>query len=487
MLGPRHSGSRPPGPRRGPETRAGARQRSVRLAAVLAGVAFLCWLQGLRLLVLKWQGVDVAVFEADTASQGVQHALAIGDLSPWGITGRFWPFLLMAPGIYLHVPVLVALPSGLSVLAMQALAVGATAVLLAALVRSHDGDPVLAAGLALCFMLHPITGVAMAWGWSAYVTAAPLLVGGMLARRRGRPGLAVLLLAVAALMKVNVVLMVAGIGAWLWAGLSPDGDGSRRWGRGLALGAACGVVLSGTAFVASTWCVGTFREDVNLGGTAPPTASGLFTLLLVVVPLLPLWSRRGRLLAAAAVGIELAYTLLVNPANSGLVPATAVLFVAAAVDLAGQSRPRQRLAVAGVLALAGQLVYQPPRISPLPLTPQALTYRADPRGAVLRDWVDALPDDATLVTAEPVSGAIGPHPGVVMAPWAWSGDGRVAVMLSAEGARVAGLSSCTSTLTEGGRGRPEIVAGWCGEGEAPPLPPTGPQLQCLQPERPSSP
>ncbi len=439
--------------------------------------ALACQVQGLRLLWLKWQGVDVAVFEADTYAQGVRHAVALGSAWPWDLTGRFWPFLLMGPGIYLHVPLMAVLPGGLPVLVIQGLAMGLTALLLARLARREGADPVLAAGLALVWMLHPITGVAFAWGWSPYATAAPLLVGGLLALRAGHRRLAAVLLVVAAMMKINVAIMVGGLA--FAAGLGVVGADLRRTGRVATVVAGAWVVLVGAVFAGSTWCVGTFSEDINVGGPAPATAAGSLTLLLVLVPALPLLGRRGLLLAAAATGVELAYTALVNPANSGLVPAAAVVFAAAALDLPTLSRPGRRLALAGLLALVGQQLFQPPRVSPLPLTPAGLAYRADPRGATLRAWVDALPDDAWLLSFDPANGAIGKHPGKVVEPQDWDGHTRVAVLVDEELAGRLRLRGCTAPLVPGSDRGPAIVAGWCGSRPPDPEVAATPSLECL--------
>lgn len=451
------------------------RPAGVALVPVILAVA--CQVQGLRLLWLKWQGVDVAVFEADTYAQGVRHAVALGSAWPWDLTGRFWPFLLMAPGIYLHLPLMVALPGGLPVLVFQGLAMGLTALLLALLARREGADPALAAGLALVWMLHPITGVAFAWGWSPYATAAPLLAGGLLALRAGHRRVAAVLLAVAAMMKINVAIMVGGLALAAAVGLA--GGGLRRAGRVATAVAAGWVLLVGAVFAGATWCTGTLSEDLHIGGPTPATAAGSLTLLLVLAPLLPLLGRRGLLLSAASTGVELAYTAVVNPANSGLVPAAAVVSVAAALDLPTRPRPGRRLALAGLLALVGQQTFQPPRISPLPLTPAGLTYRADPRGAAVRAWVDALPDDAWLLTFDPVNGAIGRHPGRVVEPREWDGRTRVAVLLDRALADRLGLAGCTAVLVPEGERGPEIVAGWCGDRPPDPEARATPNLECL--------
>jgi len=442
-------------------------------------LAVVCWLLGLWLLVRKWQGVDVAVFEADTYAQGIRHSLHLGRAWPWDLTGRFWPFLLMAPAVYLHLPLLAPLPGGLPPLVLQALAVGAAAWLLAALARDAGAGPRVAAGLALAFLVHPVTGVAMAWGWSPYVSGAPLLVGGILALRTGRRRVGVALLLLAGATKVDAALMVAGLGVWAWLSPWRTGLGPSRLGRNLALAALAWTGLVGGLFAWSTWCAGTLAQDINLAGKDPPTAGGLWTVALALLPALPLLGRRSLLLVALAVGVEVDYTLFVNPANSGLVAAVALVLAAGALDLPRLARPGLRVGMAVLLGLLAQQLYQPPRVSPLPLTWAGLRYRPDPRGAVQRAWVRALPADAWLLTLEPASGAVGPHPGRVLAPWEWDGRTQVSVLLPAEEALREGLADCTQELVPVSSRGPAIRAGSCGDIGRDPTWRAVPALECL--------
>lgn len=443
---------------------------------VVASLVLLCWGLGLWLLWRKWLGVDPAVFEADTYVQGLRHALSRGRLWPWDLTGRFWPFLLMAPGIYLHAG-LGLLPTALPALVLQALAVLGTGALIGVLGSRHT-RPLLGSGLALVWVLHPVSGVALAWGWSPYASAAPLLAGAALALSAERRRLALVLAVGAVLMKINVALMVGGIAVLAWSGRL-DGRRSRGWGRGLALAMALWVGLVGTAFSLSLHCTGTLDQDLHLGGPAPETAGGLWTLACVLVPVVPLLGRRGWLLVAAGAGVELVYTALLNPANSGLVPAGAVVFVAAARELPGLSRPGARLALAAVLSLLAHNLLAPPRIAPLPLTPAGLAYAPDPTGAVLRDWVGALPPDAWLVAFDPASGAIGTHPGPWLSPEEWDGETRVAVLLPGGLADDLDLGHCTEVLAPAGQRGPAVVAGWCGERAPGERRPPTPALECL--------
>lgn len=447
-----------------------------RWAPAVASLVLLCWGLGLWLLWRKWLGVDPAVFEADTYVQGLGHAVQRGRLWPWDLTGRFWPFLLMAPGIYLHAW-LGLLPGALPALIFQALAVLATGALLGALAGGRT-ESLLGAGLALVWMVHPVAGVALAWGWSPYATAAPLLAGAALALDRDRRRLALVLAGSAVLMKINVALMVGGIALLAGAGRL-EGRAARRWGRSLAAAMALWVGLVGTIFVASLACVGTLDQDLHTGGPARETAGGLWTLACVLLPVLPLLGRRGWAFVAAGAGVELAYTALVNPANSGLVPAGAVVFIAAARELPQLARPGARLVLAGGLSLLAHNLLAPPRIAPLPLTPSGLGYAPEASGQVLREWVASLPPDAWLVAFDPASGAIGTHRGPWLSPMEWDGETRVAVMLPEGLADDMDLGHCTAPLVPSGRRGPAIVAGWCGERAPGAERPATPALECL--------
>ncbi len=445
-------------------------------AALLWAAVGACALAGLSLLVRKWQGVDPAVFEADTYVQGLRAGWAHGRLWPWELTGRFWPFLLMAPGIYLHAG-LGLLPTALPALILQGLAVVLAGVLAGRLAQARGAPPAAGAGLALVWMLHPAAGVGMAWGWSPYATGAPLLVGAALALARGRGRWALGLALAAAAMKINVAMMVGGLALAGAAGLL--GRVHRATGRRLALGMVAWGLGVGLAFTSALWCVGTLRQDLHLGGPAPATAGGLATVALMLLPLLPLLGRREALVALLGAGAELAYTGLVNPANSGLIPAAALVLAAAGWGLGARRHLGLRLLLAGGLALGAHQRYAPPRVWPLPLSPAGLAYRPDPAGARLRAWVAALPPDAWLVAFDPANGAVGTHPGPVIEPAAWDGHSRAAVLLPQGIADDRGLGGCSAPLVPAREGRPGIVAGWCGEGPPAAWAPARPALECL--------
>ena len=449
------------------------------------------WGAGVSLLARRWAGIHPAVFEADVYAQNILHGLSGGGLAPWDLTGRFWPFFFIAPGIYLHVPAFALVPGGRTALALQAMAVGITAVLLSRLAARAGLRSSAAAGLGLVWLLHPIGGgVAMAWGWSPYASAAPLLVAGIAAllplwapatRRARRPATlprrtlwtALALLAGAALMKVNAAIMVAGLGAWLLR-FHSHRRGAPGWT--LAVGGALWVGLTGALFVAAAQCAGTFAEDVHLGGPSPVTASGLLTLLVTLLPALPLLDRRGWALVGLATGVELTYTGFVNPANSGLVPASAVILAAGATAVVRLPRPGLRVALAVVLAAGAHLAFQPPRLAPLPLQPAAFAYTSDPTGAAVRAWVDALPDDATLVTFDPLNGATGEHPGRMLEPDAWEGRGQVAVILAEPVPKR--FHGCLAPLMPQSTLLPPIWAGVCGSGDWARPPATDPLEEC---------
>jgi len=413
-------------------------------AWIVAGVT--SWGLGVWLLLRRWQGLHPAVFEADTYAQALRHGLAGGGLWPWDLTERFWPFFLIAPGIYAHVPAFALFPGGQTALWIQSLAVALSAVLLVGLAREGGLRLETSLALGLVWLVHPISGgVAMAWGWSPYASAAPLLIAGSWAmfpllariRRRSPPHgllsplrwrIALVCFALAALMKVNAALMVAGLGFWCgWVG-------DRSWrapGPRLAAAGGLWVVVTGSLFAIAAIRAGTFAEDVHLADVAPVTAGGAWTVVLLLVPLVPLLDRRGGGFVLCTIGIELAYTLVINPANSGLVPATALLFgAAAAVSLPRLNHPLRRVGLALGLALVAHQLFEPPRLAPLPLQPDAWDYVPDPRGAELRAHVAALPAGATLVTFDPLKGAVGGHEGPVLEPREWDGRSEVHVLLA---------------------------------------------------------
>lgn len=459
------------------------RKQNLAAACAVWAVGLLAWAAGLSLLVRRWQGVHPAVFEADLFSQRITHALFAGSLWPWDL-GSNWYFLLMAPGVYLHIPVLALFPGGLAPLLIQAIAVLVTALLLAALARQAGASAPVAAGLGLVWLLHPISGgVAMAWGWSPYISAAPLLIGGLLALERGRRGTAAGLFAAAALMKINGAVMIAGIGAWLV--LEQRGEESRSArssrpaaGRMLLVGGAAWAAVAGLLFSGAALCAGTLLLNIHLDTSgAGPTAGGTVTVALTLLPALPLLDRRGWALVAFGIGVEMAYTLVINPANSGLVPATAVLLAAGALRLPFVSHPGRRVAVAVALSLLCHQLFQPPHLSPLPLHPAAVTYRPDPARAVMRSWVEALPEDAGLVISRPTKGAVGTHRGPVLEPWEWDGRGTVAVLL--EGPVPERYQGCLDILIPETTDAAAIWAGSCGAGPPASPPRAWLDLKCL--------
>lgn len=452
------------------------RRRPSELA--LGAAVVVVWGMGVAHLMRRWQSVHPAVFEADTYAQALRSGLLGGALAPWELSDRFWPFFLMAPGIYAHVPVFSMAGGGRTALLIQATAIGMSALLLARVAVSAGLSLRVGLGLALAWLVHPVAGgVGLAWGWSPYATAAPLIlagVGALLPWLRPRSGpcrrlqqgspwrqwLGLGLFALAAAMKVNSAVMLAGLGAWMLLSQTPQ---QRSMGRVLVVGGGLWVLLTGSAFTVSAICAGTFAEDVHLGGPAPTTAGGLLTLAITLVPVLPLLSRRGWALAGMAAGIELVYTAAINPANSGLVPATAVLFAAALVSLPRLQRPGLRVALAVGLGFVAHQLYTPPRVAPLPLQAAAWSSPPDPRGGELRAWVASLPSDATLLTFDPFLGAIGGHAGPVLEPAEWDGTGQVVVLLAEP--LPPDVVDCVSPLFVGSERWPTAYVGTCGRGE----------------------
>lgn len=404
--------------------------------------------EGLRLLRLKWAGVDPAVFEADTYAQAILHGLTAGDLAPWTLSDRFWPFFFIAPGIYAHVPLLAVAPGGWTVLAFQALMVALTGPALWALGRARQATPATAALLALTWLLGPLAGVGMAWGWSPYLTACPLGVLGLLALARGRHRWGLGLLALTGAMKVDVAASVGALGLWRAWQRRPDGV----W---LAGGALVWGAASGLAFLWGLGQLGTRDQDLHLEGA--PSGEGLWTLAVILVPLLPVLGLRAAAVALCTGGLALLYTTLLNPANSGMIPVGALLLGVMAWHAPTLRRAAPRAAVAAVLALGCRQLYAPPRVSPLPLTPAGWAWEPDLRGGVLRAWVIALPDDLPLVAFDPALGAVGPHPARVLQP-GQPLPPRYAVLLPADQAARLGCGSELVPATDRG---PAIHAGVC--------------------------
>ncbi len=199
----------------------------------------------LSFLRARWLSLDPAVFEASTYNQGIHRALAQGSLWPWDLTGEFWPFLLMAPGIYLQIPFLAPFPGGYAPLVLQAVALIAGTFLVYALAQKSLG-PRTGCLLGLAWLLHPAVGVGLSWGWSPYATAAPLLLLGVLCLRTGRTGWGQFALLAAASMKINVAGMVFGLGIWGW-------QNKKQWGRRLTVGAGLWILAVGGLFLAAAY------------------------------------------------------------------------------------------------------------------------------------------------------------------------------------------------------------------------------------------
>jgi hypothetical protein len=466
-------------------------RRALAAAGALTVVGLLAWGAGLSLLVRRWLGAHPAVFEADQFAQRVSHAVSTGSLWPWDL-GADWYFLLMAPGIYLHFPVLALFPGGLAPLLLQAAAVAVTAPLLALLARRCGASVPAAAGLGLIWLFHPISGgIAMAWGWSPYATAAPLFVGALLAAGRGRRTTALALFALAAAMKVNAAVMLLGIGAWMILDGRTSGEGrgdpaERTIGWTLVVGAAAWALLAGGLFASAALCAGNLLRDVHLDASGSgPTVGGMATVALMLLPALPLLDRRGWLLVTLALGVEMAYTVAINPANSGLVPATAVLLAAGASRVPSLRWPERRIALAAVLALLCHALFRPPGLVPLPLQPAAMAYAPGPAGSTMRAWVDALPDDLGLVADRRTRGVTGTHRGFVIEPEAWSGSGTVAVLLA--GPVPERFVDCVDVLIPRTQAGEPVLAGICGSGSPAPDPTDSLGLTCLAPQEPGGP
>lgn len=411
---------------------------------------------GLRLLYRKWISLAPSVFEADTYAQGIAYALEKGSFWPWDLTPEFWPFLTMAPGLYLFIPPLALFPGGFSTLAIQGISLALTGLLLFRLALKKSPQDALAPFLLACaWLVHPITGVGMAWGWCFYTFGAPLtvLMVDALEDRRWIAGSLFALLA--ASMKVNVAIGVAGIA--LWALLKTQ----RKWALPLLLSMGAWIAVSGTMFLSGILSRGRFALDLNLSqGEAAPTFSGLATLGLVLLPLLPL-ARHLPLLILLGAGLELIYTAFINPANSGLVGATAILFIAAAMGLEKSKRPIKMAALTLILSLVAHQLFRPPVVSPLPLQWAGLTYAVDDDAQRIRDWVEAVPATATLVVGERVAGAVGLHRGPLIRLQNWTPDLGAIYVIHTEKSPPADLLGCTRVLLEDHPHFGTVRAGHC--------------------------
>jgi hypothetical protein len=184
------------------------------------------------------------------------------------------------------------------------------------------------------------------------------------------------------------------------------------------------------------------------------------------------------LVALLAAGPELAYTVL-NAANSGLLPATAVLFLAAIGGLRAIPDPADAARAARsvfVLVLLARLVYHPPVVSPLPLTPSAfarVSAPADRGAASLRAWLAAAPDDLPVIVDAPLLNLVGEHPGRVTRPYAHTGGPAALLVTERREAPLppAWARCLRASFDTAARGR--VFAGVCDTlpSLAPPLPP----------------
>jgi hypothetical protein len=454
-------------------------RRGRRVDAAFLATGALVAAHGFALLRRKWDALEPAVFEADTYAQGYLHALHVGSAWPWDLTQDFWPFFLMAPGLYLFLPLAAVAPGGWPPLVVQGVGLVVGALLVAALARRARPDAPLAAGwLGLAFLVHPATAVGFAWGWSPYATAVPLLLVGAALLARGAPRAGLFAWALAASLKINVAMAVGGLAVAALALPRASADlvlpGLAPRARRLAEITLAWGILAGGGFVAALLAVGRAAEDLHLSGDArPPLWAGVLTVVCVAGPLWPLLrrapddgggsapectakqgipaltaaveriatvARRGAatlgavgLLAALGAGPELAYTVL-NAANSGLLPATAVLFLAAIGGLRAIPDPTAAARAARavfVLVLIARAVYHPPVVSPLPLTPAAFARAsapADAGAAALRAWLAAAPDDLPVIVDPPLLNVVGEHPGRVTRPHGHAGGPAVLLL-----------------------------------------------------------
>lgn len=181
-------------------------------------------------------GIDLANFDQALwlISQGEEPLVTQHGRSYWGDHFGLTPVLLT--------PLYLVGGGAGTLLVVQALAMASVAPLLYALARAHEARPWLATLPAVLWLASPLTLIPNLVDFHHVPLAAPLIVGSVIALRRGRLGLFSIVAVLACAAKEDISLM------YVMLGIVVALDGRRRLGAAISVSALVVFV-----FVTAVW------------------------------------------------------------------------------------------------------------------------------------------------------------------------------------------------------------------------------------------